>query len=373
MHAPHRVLIVGAGVAALEGALALRALAGDLVDVELVSPSPTFTYRPLAVLEPFRDGAVRRFALEDVAAHAQAAWRRGRVVAIDSWAQTARTDGGGELSYDSLLLALGAKPESAVPGAVTFVDQRSVADVERLLEDLRSGDVRTVAFVVPPGVAWALPAYELALMTVDWSRRHDLEARVAVVTAEPEPLAAFGADVCADVKRLLDEGGVQLATERVVDSVEDGRAWMGAGGSFAVDRVIALPALRGWRLEGVPADDHGFVPVDEHGAVHGVPGVFAAGDITSHPVKQGGLAAQQADAAAAAIARRAGADAAPEPFQPTLRAVLLTGGAPRYLRAGLSGGEVGDDAPWWPPAKIVGRHLAPALAELADAGAARGG
>ena len=55
-----RVLVAGGGVAALEAALAMRALAEDRVSVELLAPEPQFWYRPLAVAEPFarlRDGA----------------------------------------------------------------------------------------------------------------------------------------------------------------------------------------------------------------------------------------------------------------------------------------------------------------------------
>ena len=103
--------------------------------------------------------------------------------------------------------------------------------------------------------------------------------------------------------------------------------------------------------------------------------VCAAGDATSFPIKQGGLATQQADAAAGTIAQRLGARAAPRPFQPVLRGVLLTGGAPLYLRAELdrSGrllamrqrrlrGSVSTRALWWPPGKIAGRYLAPYMA-----------
>jgi sulfide:quinone oxidoreductase len=94
--------------------------------------------------------------------------------------------------------------------------------------------------------------------------------------------------------------------------------------------------------------------------------VFAAGDATSFPVKQGGLAAQQADAVAEMIATSAGVDIDPQPFRPILRGLLLTGGPPRYLQADISG-RSGDDstisgeALWWPPDKLAGRYLAPYL------------
>src|SRR5262249_5119732 len=98
------------------------------------------------------------------------------------------------------------------------------------------------------------------------------------------------------------------------------------------------------------------------------------GDMTTFPVKQGGIAAQQADVVAAAIAARAGADVVPEPFDPVLRGLLLTGGAPAFLRAELHGGRadtssVADEALWWPPGKIAARYLAPFLASHAEPGA----
>jgi CBS domain-containing protein len=104
--------------------------------------------------------------------------------------------------------------------------------------------------------------------------------------------------------------------------------------------------------------------------VVGAPGVFAAGDITAFPVKQGGIAAQQAVSAAEAIAVLAGATLLPCPFRPVLRGLLLTGGDPAYLRhdphdAGAS--DWASTAPiWWPPSKIVSRRLTTFLGSISD-------
>jgi sulfide:quinone oxidoreductase len=87
--------------------------------------------------------------------------------------------------------------------------------------------------------------------------------------------------------------------------------------------------------------------------------------MTQFPLKQGGIATQQADVAAADIASRLGAEIEVPPFRPVLRGLLLTGMVARYLRAEpKSGGSVADTVPlWWPPAKIAGRYLAPFLAQ----------
>jgi CBS domain-containing protein len=110
--------------------------------------------------------------------------------------------------------------------------------------------------------------------------------------------------------------------------------------------------------------------VDSHALVVGMRDVYAAGDVTSFPVKQGGIAAQQAEVAATSIAIAAGADVEPRAFRPVLRGVLLTGGAPQYMRREITGGfgetsAVATEPLWWPPAKIVGHYLAPFLGAFA--------
>ena len=136
-------------------------------------------------------------------------------------------------------------------------------------------------------------------------------------------------------------------------------------------QVIALPRAVARDLDGLPVDVRHFILTDAHGQVEGTTDVWAAGDATAFPIKQGGLAAQQAVAAAQAIAAVAGADVTPEPFRPVLRGVLLTGRGRQWIRRDL---DAGDDAGtaerhalWWPPTKVAGRYLAPYLAALEEA------
>ena len=95
----------------------------------------------------------------------------------------------------------------------------------------------------------------------------------------------------------------------------------------------------------------------------GEPGVYAVGEVTSFPLRQGGLATQQADAVAAAIAAARGAGDDPAPFTPVLRGRMLTTGAPLYLQSRPSGQSLASArALWSPPGKVAGRYLAPYLA-----------
>jgi sulfide:quinone oxidoreductase len=237
-----------------------------------------------------------------------------------------------------------------------------------LLRDLDERRVHNVAFAVPPGATWPLPLYELALMTAAHVAERGLrKARLSLVTPEQAPLELFGAPASETVGELLDERGIELHVSRYPARFEDGKLSLIPDDSLAAERVVSLPSLVGPKLEGLSAGPDGFIPVDLHGLVQGEQDVYAAGDATNSPIKQGGVATQQADAAAEAIAARAGAAVDPQPFRPVLRGLLLTGSTPRYMRAEVSGGRgedwrVSDHALWWPPSKIAGKRLAPYLA-----------
>jgi sulfide:quinone oxidoreductase len=246
--------------------------------------------------------------------------------------------------------------------------------LNEILADLEGGYTRSLAFVVPPGVSWPLPAYEIAIMTAGEVRAMGIDdAELTVVTPEDAPLGIFGRAASEAVAKLLDEAGVAVRTG-VYARVEGGALRLTPGdGELRPQRIVALPVLEGPAIPGVPADEGGFIPIDEHGRVTGVDDMYAAGDGTTFPVKQGGLACQQADAAAAAIAAQAGADVRPEPFRPVLRGKLMTGRGGTYLRHAMSGGggesRSSEFMLWSPPTKVSGRYLSQWLQYL-DAPAA---
>lgn len=368
-----KVLIAGGGVAALEAALALRELAGEHVTVELLAPEMHFLYKPAAVAEPFEHGHVTRFELDGLARQIGASFTPGGLTGIDSWRHVAYTSKNTQIPYDSLLVACGALPFPAVPGGLTFRGPADVELIEHLLAEIQDGDVRSVAFVIPWGAVWPLPAYELALLTATYVRQRSLEGvELTLVTPEAEPLQLFGSPAIHAARELLDEHGVILQAGAHAGKFMAGELELIPDDRLSVDRVVALPRLQGAPIDGLPQTVHGFIPVDSHCRVEGVDDVFAAGDITNFTVKQGGIAAQQADVAAEAIAAAAGVRLTPRRFQPVLRGLLLTGGQSRYLRAERRVPH--DRAPvasyeplWWPPAKIMSRYLSPFLASLAGA------
>ena len=365
MKDPLRVLVAGGGVAALEATLALRALAEDRVSVEVIAPDADFVYRPMAVVEPFRLGEVRRYPLHRLIQSAGAELRTGRVTSVDPDRRVLSTDDGAERAYDALLIALGARPRQAVPKALMFRGPQDVPAFEELLDAAVAGQVQRLIFALPAGVFWPLPLYELALLTGEFlTDRGTRGVEIVLVTPEEAPLALFGIEASAAVSELLELRGIVLRTRTTPVSFEGRWLRVVPDSMIDADRVVALAALEGPGLPGIPHDHSGFIPTDHHGRVSGLEGIYAAGDATQFPIKQGGIAAQQADAAAAAIAEYAGAPVSAEPFRPVLRGLLLTGMVPRYLRREVhTGASSVDTQPlWWPPAKIVGRYLAPFLA-----------
>jgi sulfide:quinone oxidoreductase len=240
-----------------------------------------------------------------------------------------------------------------------------------LIQDIEGGWSKEVAFVVPSGVTWPLPLYELALMTAERARSVGMHVAISIVTPEETPLGIFGRNASEAVAELLSEAGISLHGSTHPSDIRGGTVY-GPGDSVVVSaqRIVTLPRLTGPGVEGLPNDPDGFVPVDDHGAVGGLRGVFAAGDGTTFPIKQGGIAAQQAGAAARVIAGRAGAGVEPEAFRPEMRAKLLTGTRAKYLRDAIAGGQgdasstAADESLWWPPTKVAAPYLAPYLERL---------
>jgi sulfide:quinone oxidoreductase len=364
------VVVAGGGIAGVEGLLALRALGGDLIDLTLVSPGLEFVERPMTVTEPFALGHARRFPLEDVARDTQATLIRGSVSGVAPRWRSLVLENGASVDYDALLLTLGARLEAVIPKALTWTPDADPELLGGVLRDLEEGYASSVAFVIPPGVAWSLPAYELAMMTsrqVAGMDRSSIE--VSVITPEHEPLADFGPHVTETLRHELQAGHVHLRTGATLVQRGAELQLEVNGEPVRADHIVALPRPMGVLIPGLPRDENGFIPVDRHGRVRDTERVWAAGDAVSYPLKHGGLAALQADAAAESIAFVAGADIEPKPFRPTLDGVLLTGERGRRLRDDAVAGAV-PAGPGRPVAgKVAGRFLTPYLTRR-DAAAA---
>jgi sulfide:quinone oxidoreductase len=365
-----RVVIVGGGVAALEAALVLRDLAGERATVEICSARQDFVYRPYSVGEPF--GTVpKTYDLPALALRSGVEFHPESIVSVDDSARLATTFHGRSVPYDYLVLAAGVSRTWSVGGATTFFGMGDVSNVEGIIERLRTGQVRRAAFTMPTSGGWSLPMYELALLTEAELSRSGAEGyELTIVTPEHAPLQPFGRAVSAAIAKLLDERGIEVIPDAHPVRFQGGRLQVDPGASFGFDEVVSLPRIEGRAASGLDLDSEGFVRIDDHCRALHRDRVYAAGDTTSFPVKQGGIAAQQADVAAEAIAAELGLPIEPSPFDPILRAVLWTGSESLYLQSRPNGGDdepsTISTAPPWEGGreKIVARRLTSFLADV---------
>jgi sulfide:quinone oxidoreductase len=362
------VLIAGGGVAALEAALALEDLAGDRAEVTICSPRPNFVYRPYAVGVPYGVSRVATYWMEPLAAAAGARYRCDSIASVDRETRLAVTHDGESIPYGDLIVCPGTKLLWPVPGAITFWGIADEGDVGKVMREIRAGTSSRIAFTRPSADSWALPLYELALLCRAQLDKTGDDAELTIVTPEDAPLQIFGRGVSEGVAELLAERRIEVRTGTHPVRFEDGFLETVPAGSIPFDWVVSLPKVEGRRIRGIPHDLEGFVQVDSHCKVLGSDHVYAAGDVTNFPVKQGGLATQQADVAAEAIAARLGADLTPAEFDPVLHGVLWTGTGSRYLQGWLAGGHgetstISESPPWGvDQGKIVGRYLTGFLA-----------
>lgn len=370
--APFEVLIAGGGIAALEASLALREHAGDRVQITWLAPGAEFRYRPTRVGEPFGHPRAQAHPLAAIAADLRLLHHADRLSWVDTASRQVHTEAGRAFGYDALLLALGARQHAAMSHALTLDPDRLDDQLHGVVQDLEGGWIRSIAFIVPATPAWPVPLYELALMSAARAYESYADTTVTLITPENRPLAIFG-DVASDAVS-------QLLSERRINIIAAAHAAVHTAGTVTLypehrqiraERIVTLPELHGPAVPGIPRrGDHGFVMVDRHGRVAGLERVFAAGDIVDGPVKHGGLAAQQADAAAESIAALAGLPIEPRGLVPTLQATLWDGERSLYLQARLTGtrgseSRAGRTPPWQPAGKVHARLLGPYLAARA--------
>jgi sulfide:quinone oxidoreductase len=361
---PAQVLIVGGGIAALELLLALRVLGGPHIAITLLTAEAKFAPPAMTVAEPFERGGAQTYEWSQIASDQHAHHVLDALFAVDVAERTVITHGGSRLRYDILAVATGARRVEPFPGALTFGTSGGAApDLRGLVDDVLAHDATTIAFALPSPSSWPLPLYELALLTAHELREHGCDATVRIVTPEEHPLGLFGPAARDALAPTLDALAVELTLQAQPREVVAGGLRLDNGEVLATDRIVSLAEITARPVPGLPADRAGFVPVDLHGRVVGEVAVYAAGEVTSFPLRQGGLATQQADAVAEAIAAACGAGNDPAPFAPVLRGRLLTSGAPLYLQSRPHGQSVASThALWSPPEKVAGRYLAPYLA-----------
>jgi sulfide:quinone oxidoreductase len=200
--------------------------------------------------------------------------------------------------------------------------------------------------------------------------RHRLRGKVKIIVVTPEraPLQVFGDAVRRHIAKRLERSGIELHTNTVISTFADGLVQTNRRRPIEAGRVVMLPRLYGQPIAGLPHNEDGFLATDEYGLVDGTEDIYAAGDVTTFPIKQGGIGAQQAEAVAERLAMRFGEREYARPFSPELRAVMLTQEGGTTMRSRVVGddsdSEVGSIRPRSATDKISSYRLSPRLNRL---------
>ncbi len=357
------VLIAGGGIAGLEALMALRDLAGGRVRITLLSPEPDFVYKPEIVEEPFSSQPAEQQALAPIAEELEARFVQQGIADVRPQEHDVALADGSRLSYDKLILCIGARPRPAFEDAIPLRTDGSPLPIDSLLRETAESDSGVIAFVIPAGRTWPLPVYELALMAQRRARELGLtDVRCCIVTPEQAPLIVFGCTASEAVGSLLAARRIKIRTGTWVKEAAGGELLLAPNDErIEIGQMISLPVLEGPNLAGIPADGEGFIPIDGYAKVRGVEDVYAAGDGTNFPIKHGGIGTEQADAAAHHIAAALGAPVETKPFDPVIRGKLLTGDDSLHMEHRVTGGTgegtASADTLWWPPRKVAGRYL----------------
>jgi NADH:ubiquinone reductase (H+-translocating) len=297
---PHHVVVIGAGFGGLE---TVRHLGGAPVRITLIDRRNHHLFQPLlyqvatASLAPSEIGWPIRHLLRrrrDVTT-----WLAS-VEAIDKDARRVRLDNGSNLSFDTLVLATGARHayfghddwEPFAPGLKTLEDATTIRSrtllafeqAEREPDEQKQAALMTFVIVGagPTGVELAGTIAELARSTLpaDFRRVDTRQARIVLIEAGPRVLPAFAEDLSTYAKDSLERLGVevvlgQAVSECAADGVVFGGKRLAAATIIWAAGVQASPAAL-W-LD-APADKAGRLRVEPDLTVPGHPEIFAIGD-----------------------------------------------------------------------------------------------
>ena len=286
-----RIVILGGGFGGLSAAQALSPAARAGHEVVVVERREAFYLglRKLWVLAGLADLATGSRSLRGIARHG-ARWVQDQVVAVDLGARRVRT-AQGELSYDYLIVALGAEPRpDLVPGAAWALNLYDAHEVERRAAQVRGLRRGRVAVGIL-GLPYKCPPapYEAAMLLDDLFRRQGVRDHVELVAFTPQPssLPAAGPAACAAVEGQLQAKDIRFQPNRKVAAVEPGRVVF-EDGDLACDALVAVPPHRAPEVvvrSGLA--ENGWVRADPRTLRTRDERVFAVGDVLELPMANG--------------------------------------------------------------------------------------
>ncbi|MFD5622809.1 NAD(P)/FAD-dependent oxidoreductase [Streptomyces yangpuensis] len=269
------VVIVGAGMAGVQTAVALREQ-GFTGPVTLLGAEPHQPYDRPPLSKAVLLGKAEDSAFDVDFEGLDIALRLGTEVTGLRAADHELDTEAGPVPYGTLVLATGAQPltlpgTEGVPGVHLL---RTLDDAARLRPVLAAA-----SRVVVVGAGWIGAEFATAA--------REAGCAVTVVEAADRVLAgALPAEVAEPMARWYGQAGAELITGAKVTAVEEGRVLLSDGRTLPADAVVvgigARPATAWLAGSGVERGADGSVTADAH-LLTSLPGVYAVGDCASFP------------------------------------------------------------------------------------------
>ena len=187
---------------------------------------------------------------------------------------------------------MGAGLQPRFRHALTIDDRKLDEQLHGLIQDVESGYIHKLAFIIPKAMAWPLPLYELALMTA--RRAYDMNETVAItiITPEDAPLAVFGSVVSQAVQETLDGSGIQVISGTQAETPQPGQVSLfPQGGTLHVDRIVALPELFGRSTPGVRKSAKAIAALSRSMPTAGCPALTGCSQRATQPTSRSNTAA----------------------------------------------------------------------------------
>ncbi|OHD70774.1 MAG: hypothetical protein A2W19_04500 [Spirochaetes bacterium RBG_16_49_21] len=196
----------------------------------------------------------------------------------------------GELSYDYLIVALGAELViGSIPGlaesAYTFYSLEGADRLNRALREFNGGIIAIVVSSLPYKCPGALP--EGAMLIADYFKKHKTENHVDIqlFTPESQPMPVAGPLLGDSLRMLLEKKGISYHPKHKLTSVDYNRKTLVFEENEPVkyDMLIAIPPHQAPQLlrKAGLANDAGWVPVDRTTLKTKFENIYAIGDVTS--------------------------------------------------------------------------------------------
>ena len=220
---------------------------------------------------------------------------QGEVEGIDLKAQRVGTSAG-EVSYDSLVIALGADvAPGAMPGlAETAHSVYDLGGAEKLRDALRGFEGGRVAVVIA-SLPFKCPAapYEAAMLMEAAFAQKGIRSRVElnIYTPETLPMPVAGPEIGRLVKELVESKGIGFHPQLKLTGVDPERNALrfDNGHEERFDLLLAIPPHRpplAIREIGL-TNEAGWIPVDKASMVTPVENVYALGDVVAIKLPNG--------------------------------------------------------------------------------------